>query len=274
MKGAKGPWRPQNFDKQFHGEVPLYLALAKSYNVAAVRLGLSLGLADVSKTLNQLGVDEALPQLPSLLLGAVELSPLTVAQAYATIAGKGFYTPLKTIQAITDSRGKVIKRYPFRLQQRFQPDVMHLLDYGLRRVIHEGTASSVKNRFRADAAVAGKTGTTNDQRDSWFAGYDANKLVVVWLGHDDNAPLPVTGGSGALPIWADIMAANPSVEGGTNVPDNVQMVWTDKNTGYLSAEGCEGAMAVPYITGTEPIEQVDCAKFNNKKMNWLEKWFQ
>lgn len=274
VKTSGKPWHPQNFDKQFHGDVPLYLALAKSYNVAAVRLGMTLGVSQVAKTLKHMGVEEDLPQLPSLLLGAVDLSPLNMAQAYATIASRGFYTPLKSIQAITDSKGNTIKRYPFRLQQRFQPDVMHLLDYGLRTVVSEGTASSVKDRFRVNAPVAGKTGTTNDQRDSWFAGYDANKLVVVWLGHDDNAPLPVTGGSGALPIWANIIAANTVVEGEANVPDNVHAVWIDKNTGYLSAEGCEGAVAIPFIEGTEPQEQVDCAKTNNKVMNWLEKWFQ
>jgi penicillin-binding protein 1B len=274
VKGVKGPWRPQNFDHQFHGDVPLYYALAKSYNVAAVRLGMTLGISQVTNTLSKLGVDEKVPQLPSMLLGAIELSPFMVAQAYATIASQGFYTPLKSIQEITDSSGKPVKRYPLQLQQRFKPDVMHLLDYGLRSVIREGTGSSVHNRFRADAVVAGKTGTTNDQRDSWFAGYDANKLVVVWLGRDDNAPLPVTGGSGALPIWADIIVANPGIDGETNVPDNVNSVWIDKNTGYLSAEGCEGAQAVPYIEGTEPSEQVDCAKTNNKVNEWFQKWFQ
>ncbi len=274
VKGAKTPWRPQNFDHQFHGEVPFYLALAKSYNVASVRLGMGLGISKVNNTLNKLGVDEELPRLPSLLLGAIELTPLTMAQVYSTIASKGFYTPVQSIEEITDSSGKPIKRYPFRLEQRFKPDVMHLLDYGLRAVLNEGTGNSVRHQFREDAVIAGKTGTTNDQRDSWFAGYDANKLVVVWLGRDDNAPLPVTGGSGALPIWADIIAANPGIEGETNVPDNVHSVWIDKNTGYLSAAGCEGAMTVPYIEGTEPSEQVDCAKTHNKVNEWFEKWFQ
>jgi penicillin-binding protein 1B len=299
LKAAKGSWRPQNFDHQFHGEVPLYYALAKSYNVASVRLGMSVGLSKVINTLNKLGIEETLPQLPSLLLGAVEISPLSMAQAYSTIASKGFYTPIKSIQEITDNTGKPLKRYPLKVEQRFQPDVMHLLDYALRAVIREGTGSPVQKQFRADAHVAGKTGTTNDQRDSWFAGYDNNKLIVVWLGRDDNAPLPVTGGSGALPVWANIIAANPVIEGETNVPDNVHSIWIDKNTGHLSAETCEGAILVPYIEGTEPSEQADCVETagaanpgnatgnidsidstnsttntNNKVKEWFKKWFQ
>jgi penicillin-binding protein 1B len=273
IKTPQGMWKPQNYDKAFHGDVPLYLALAKSYNVPAVRLGLSLGVSQVSKTLQKLGVEEAVPQLPSMLLGAVDLSPFNVAQVYSTIANKGFYTPLKTIQDITDANGNPVKRYNFRIEQRFSADAMHLLDFALRKVVCEGTASSVSGRFVNKPAMAGKTGTTNDLRDSWFAGYDSNKMVVVWLGHDDNAPLPVTGGSGALPIWADIIAPNTASEGASNVPVNIHSLWIDKETGYLSAEKCKGAIVIPYIDGTAPVEQVDCAK-TNKVMNWLEKWFQ
>jgi len=274
IKTATGVWQPQNFDRQFHGDVPFYYALAKSYNGAAVKLGMSVGISQVVKTLQALGVQESMPQLPSLLLGAVELSPMAVAQTYGTIANKGFYTPLKSVQAITDAKGNVVKRYPLRIEQRFSSDVMYLLHYALQSVVREGTASSVNQLFRPGMQVAGKTGTTNDQRDSWFAGFDGNKQVVVWLGRDDNAPLPVTGGSGALPIWSKIMAANPSVAGKMGLPDNVNRVWIDKESGSLSAEGCSGAMAVPFIVGTEPTEQVACAKSINEQQNWLEKWFQ
>lgn len=274
MKTHNGTWRPQNFDRQYHGDVPLYLALAKSYNVAAVRLGMTLGIGQVSKTLGRLGVEEALPQLPSLLLGAVELSPMQVAQAYSTIANAGFYTPLKSIREITDGKGRVLKRYPLRLEQRFSPDVMYLLDFALQQVIREGTGSAVREQFRPGVRPAGKTGTTNDQRDSWFAGYDANKSVVVWLGQDDNRPLPVTGGSGALPVWAGVIAGNTAIEGRANVPDNVRMIWIDRHSGLLSAEGCPDAMLIPYTAGTEPTESVACATTSHKVMNWFEKWFQ
>lgn len=274
IKTAKGAWRPQNYDRKFHGDVPLYYAMAKSYNGAAVNVGMSVGVNQVIKTLHSLGVEDNLPALPSLLLGAVELSPLNVAQAYGTIANKGFYTPLKTIQAITDAKGQVIMRYPLRIEQRFAPDVMYLLHYAMQAVIQEGTGASVKSMFKDGVKAAGKTGTTNDQRDSWFAGFDGNKQVVVWLGRDDNAPLPVTGGSGALPIWAKIIASNPNVSGNSHLPDNVHSIWIDRETGKLSAEGCSGAMVVPFIEGTEPTEQVACANFINIKNNWFQKWFQ
>jgi penicillin-binding protein 1B len=244
IKRAKGYWSPQNYDHKFHGEVPLYYALAKSYNAAAVRMGLAMGIPRVIKTLQLLGVEEPLPHLPALFLGAVELTPVQVAQVYSTMASQGVYRPLQAVRELNDSQGNRIKPYPSTLQRRFQPDVMHLLDAALRTVISEGTGSPVKDQFPAGGHVAGKTGTTNDQRDSWFAGYDQSTLVVVWLGHDDNAPLPVTGGSGALPIWANIIA--PDVKGSTRVPENVQSLPIDNNTDSTT----------------------------HKENNWFKKWFQ
>ena len=273
IKTAQGKWHPQNYDRQYHGQVLLYQALANSYNVATVRLGMSLGVDKVAETLKGLGVDEEMPLLPASLLGTFSLSPMDIAQAYNTMGNDGFYTPLKSIQEITDIYGRPVKRYPLRLEQRFSPGIAFLLDFALHKVIEEGTGASVRERFRPGQVIAGKTGTTSDQRDSWFAGYDTNKSVVVWLGQDDNRPLPVTGGSGALQIWADIVAANAEIEGQANVPDNIKSVWTDKASGLLSAEDCPEAVLVPYIKGTEPTDPVDCAKTSHKVINWFQKWF-
>ena len=270
----QGEWQPKNYDRVFHGDVPLYLALAKSYNIAAARLGLKLGIKKVALTLNKLGVEQRIPKVPAMMLGAVELSPLNVAQMYATVAAKGFYSPLKSIHKITDHEGNVLKRYPFKLEQRFSADVMHILDYGLQTVMHEGTGRSVLKQFKSNSVIAGKTGTTNDQRDSWFAGYDANKIGVVWLGRDDNLPLPVTGGTGALPVWANIMAANENTQGSSNVPENISYLWVDKISGKLSGELCEQSIFMPYIHGTEPKEEARCIMSARTIIHWFKKWFQ
>jgi len=270
----QGVWQPQNYDRVFHGEVPLYRALAKSYNVAATRIGLKLGIKEVATTLNKLGIEQRIPKVPAMMLGSIDLAPINVAQMYATVAAKGFYSPLKSINEITDNSGNVLKRYPFKLQQRFSGDVMHLLDYGLQNVMHEGTGQSVVKRFKPNSVISGKTGTTNDQRDSWFAGYDANKLGVVWLGRDDNLPLPVTGSSGALPIWADIISSNVNTRGRTNVPDTVSYHWVDKNSGKLSGELCEQSIYMPYIHGTEPKQKAGCIMSSRTIIHWFKKWFQ
>lgn len=270
----QGIWQPQNYDKVSHGEVPLYLALAKSYNVAAARLGVKLGVNKVATTLQQLGIEQNIPKVPAIMLGAVDLAPIHVVQMYATIAAKGFYSPLKSINEITDQQGNVIKRYPFKLERRFQADTMHLLDYGLQVVMHEGTGQSVLKQFKPDTVIAGKTGTTNDQRDSWFAGYDANKTAVVWLGRDDNLPLPVTGSTGALPIWANIIASNVNPYGRSNVPKNINYLWVDKISGKLSDEFCEQSIYVPYRHGTEPKQQSECIMKQRSIIHWFKKWFQ
>lgn len=271
-KGAS--WAPQNFDQVYHGDVPLYMALARSYNVAAARLTQELGVKNVAHTLERLGLEHEPPAVPALALGAVDLSAFDVAQMYATIAAKGFYAPLRSIREITDAEGNKLKRYPLRLEQRAGADVMYLLDYALQNVMHEGTGKSVQERFAHDTRIAGKTGTSNDQRDSWFAGYDASKLVVVWLGRDDNTPLPISGGTGALPVWADIMVANRSARGANVAPDNVHFYWVDKNTGKLSGERCENAVYMPYIDGTEPRELATCTVKTNSIIHWFKKWFQ
>ncbi|HEY9034642.1 MAG TPA: penicillin-binding protein 1B [Pseudomonadales bacterium] len=266
-------WQPQNFDRQHHGEVPLYRALANSYNVATVRLGLTLGLDTVGDTLQRLGISPATPLLPAMLLGALEQTPLDVAQMYGTIAARGFYTPLKSIREITDHHGQPLRRYPLQLDQRITPAHQYLLDIGLQAVMQEGTGKSVRARFAEQQRLAGKTGTSSDQRDSWFAGYDDGRLAVVWLGHDDNRSLPLTGSSGALPLWADIMQLSrpPAARKGM-VPDAVQYLWVDANTGKLSGERCENAVYLPFLNGTEPTDLAQCNVTRNPIRHWFKKW--
>ena len=266
-------WQPQNFDRQYHGRIPAFQALANSYNVATVNLGLTVGLDKVRDTLQRLGVEKSVPHLPSVLLGAVDLSPLEVAQMYSTIAAKGFYTPLKSIRGITDHQGRALKRYPLKLESRLSIQHQHLLDFALQNVMHQGTGRSVRHRFPQNSLVAGKTGTSSDQRDSWFAGYNNRQLAVVWLGQDDNRPLPVTGGTGALPVWADIMQQSRAKPGRRVIPDDVHYLWVDADSGKLSGERCDNAVYLPYINGTEPQDLAQCTISDNPIKHWFKKWF-
>jgi penicillin-binding protein 1B len=273
LKTGQGVWQPQNFDRISHGSVPLYRALAHSYNQASVRLGLEVGIGKVNGTLHKLGVEREIPELPAVLLGAVELSPVEVAQLYTTIASQGFHAPLQAIGQVTDRHGNLLKRYPFPLQQRLGAEEMHLLDFALQAVMHEGTGKGAVSSFRAGTVIAGKSGTSNDQRDSWFAGYDANKTVVVWLGRDDNQPLPVTGSSGALPIWSAVLSANITEGGRPRVPEGVRYLWVEGASGDLSAQSCAGAIYVPFRQGTEPKKQSACILAPSSVLDWFKQWF-
>ena len=200
-------WRPQNYDHRLHGTVPLWRALAKSYNLATVNLGLQLGLDQVAGTLRTLGAVRDFRAVPAMLLGSVSLPPVEVAQVYQTIAAGGFRAPLRTIREVLDASGRPLTRYPLAVEPVVPPDAAYLTQWAMRKVVEQGTATWLKSRLPADLTVAGKTGTTNDMRDSWFAGFSGDRVAVVWVGRDDNKPMGLSGSSGALRVWGDIMAS-------------------------------------------------------------------
>lgn len=199
-------WQPDNYSHTYHGtDVPLYRALSHSYNVATSRLAMQLGLPSVVSTLKALGYPGDPPPYPSLALGAVGMSPLNVAQIYNTIAAGGFYKPLRAIRAVTTRQGEPLNRYPLHLRQVFSEQAVYLLTWILQRVTHYGTARSAYYTIPDSLVVAGKTGTTDGLRDSWFAGFSGNRVAVVWVGRDNDEPTPFTGAAGALQLWARIM---------------------------------------------------------------------
>lgn len=265
------PWQPNNFDYQSHGEVPLYQALGQSYNLATARLGMDLGLGSVSNTLRRLGYTGPLAEVPALLLGAVSMSPFDVATMYHTIAAGGFYTPLGSIRSVYTAGNEPLKRYPYQLEGRFSAEHMHLLLYGLQVVMREGTGRSAYRYLDEDIAVAGKTGTSNDQRDSWFSGFGGDYLTVVWVGRDDNGKMPLTGASGALQIWAEVMAELNVRSLNFAPPENITYQWVESGTGLRSEEGCDGARYLPFVIGSEPVESSSCHPDRGRK---IVDWFR
>lgn len=268
-------WQPQNFDRRSHGVVPLHRSLALSYNQSTARLGMEVGLGRVIDMLERLGAERELKSFPSLLLGAQALSPLELASIYQTIAANGFKMPLRVIRRVTDAEGKELSRYPFTLKQQVKPEIVHLMQYALQEVAREGTARSVYNTLPANLNVAGKTGTSNDQRDSWFAGFTGDRLAVVWLGRDDNTSLPFTGSSGALRVWTELMRRERPEPFIATRPAGVEYVWIDETTGLRSDERCEGSRQLPFLKGTAPEQSVDCGQHNpiNRSLDWFRNWF-
>jgi len=264
-------WRPQNFDRKSHGEVSLYQAMGQSYNLASARLGMALGLNGIGETLRRLGYEGRLPQVPALTLGAVSMSPFDVAGIYHTIAAGGFYSPLASIHSVYSADNQPLKNYPYSVERRFDAGSIHLLQYAMQVVMREGTGRSAYRYLGDDIAVAGKTGTSNDQRDSWFSGFGDDYLAVVWLGRDDNGKMPFTGSSGALQLWSELMAGLKVRPLAFTRPDNIAYHWVDPRLGLLSEEGCEGARYIPFVAGSEPVASVACRSWRGGQfIDWFK----
>ena len=269
------PWEPQNYDKQFHGEVPLYQALVHSYNVATARLGLELGLPRVIDTLRELGLEQTLRPYPSLMLGAVDLSPWKVTEMYQTFASGGFRVPLRAIREVVALDGTPLQRYPLQVQAVVAPEPIYLLTVALQGVVREGTASGLAQWLHPQLQVAGKTGTTDDLRDSWFAGYSADHLAVIWVGRDDNQAMGLTGTTGAMQVWGELFSRMPSRSLEPQPPEGVEWLWVDAASGLRSEQGCPGAVPLPFIRGSAPVEMAPCARVPAPRpLQWLRELFQ
>ena len=249
-------WSPENYDKEFKGPVSLLYALKTSRNVPTVRLGLELGLSDISDTLHNLGVVRDIPAYPSMTLGAFSLSPLDIANMYQTFAADGFHVPLKVIREVVNKDGEPLKRYPLESEKTLNAQSVYLVNHALHQVTRSGTARSLSSKLSVD--LAGKTGTTDDLRDSWFAGFSNESLAVVWIGRDDNTNTGLTGSSGALRVWTDLMKRLPINDISLELPKGIEKHWIDSESGGLSDKYCQGAVELPFISGSAPIEKVEC----------------
>ena len=239
-------WRPQNADKTFRGEVSLLEAIVKSYNVPSVNLANEIGFDEVAATLQRLGYNKSVEALPSLALGAVELSPLEVNQVYQVISNEGILKPLHALNAITTHDNQLIWKREESAQRRADEDATYLINYALHKVTKEGTAKALGTAFPR-INLAGKTGTTDDYRDSWFAGFDRNLVTTVWVGHDDNTPVNMSGASGALPIFAAFEAANSPKTLSRSFPSSLTIAHFNKQTGIHTQAGCPDLISVPAI---------------------------
>lgn len=275
IKGQDGQvWSPQNFDRKAHGTIYLYQGLVNSYNLSTAKLGLEVGVPQVLKTLNRLGVEHEWPAYPSMLLGAGALSPMGVATMYQTMANGGFSTPLRSIRNVLTAEGEPLKRYPFQIQQRFDAGAIYLLQNAMQRTMTEGTGRSVYGQLPRSLALAGKTGTSNDSRDSWFAGFSQDVLAVVWLGRDDNGSTPLTGATGALQVWTDFMRKADPLPLDMPMPENVVQAWIDAGSGQGTDPSCPNAVQVPYIRGSQPVAGPACGiqAPADEVMDWVRGW--
>lgn len=254
----KTKWAPKNYDGVSHGQVPLLRALAKSYNQAFVQLGLELGTVRVAKTLSNI-LDQEIPKdNPSLLLGAIDLTPLEVTKAYQTLASGGFSLRPKAVLAVIDGHGEPLKRFEQEMQEVVEPKQVHLAQFAMTAVMHMGTGASAYQQIPSHIELAGKTGTTNDSRDSWFAGFSQDILAVVWIGRDDNAKTPFTGATGALRVWSSFMHASKPQPLQLDSFLESPMKPVSMTTGALTSASCEDAIMIPLPENADIGENLVC----------------
>ncbi|MCU7849009.1 MAG: penicillin-binding protein 1B [Candidatus Thiodiazotropha sp. (ex Lucinoma kastoroae)] len=276
IKGANGEiWAPRNYDNLSHDQVTLQQALVESLNLATVSLGLSVGLESVIDNLHRLGIQRPLEPYPSLLLGAVSLSPLEMTQMYQTLANGGYSAILKSIRDVTDGQGKPLSRYPLSIESRVDTRAVFLLKHALNEVTRSGTAKALQWLLPGEVEVAGKTGTTDKLRDSWFAGFDRHRVAVAWVGRDDNAPTGLTGSSGAMRVWAKLMNGIGIAALQQDPPMGVDVLTIDPLSGLLG-EGCPQTTNYPFIAGSGPTSEASCAHSESlvdEGILWLQRLF-
>ena len=245
-------WRPENFSKQTYGPVPLVRALAESLNLATVGLGMDVGIARIGQTLQRFGLDRPVPQVPSMLLGAVEVTPLEAAQLYNGLANGGFRNPLRAVRAVISEDGKAIKAFPLQVTPVAAPDAVYAVDRMMEQVMERGTGRAARPLLPASLVVAGKSGTSSDLRDSWFAGFSGSHVVVVWVGYDADLPTGLTGSTGALPVWARLMAGLQQTSWDAPMPESLAETWIDFSTGQRVEKACsQDAVPIAVPVGTE-----------------------
>ena len=253
-------WSPRTYSGVSHGQVPLFKALVSSYNQATVRLGLSLGFESIESTLQSLGVRKNIPPYPSMLLGAVAMSPFEVTQMYQTLAAEGFVTPLHTIRKVLTSKGEPLKHYQVKVKQGINETSVRIINSALHEVTKQGTARSLRWRLPKGLKVAGKTGTTNDTKDSWFAGFSGEHLIVAWLGTDDNKTTNLTGSSGALPIWSEIIKKIRTRPYSFPFDDEIEYFNVEAKEGGKVDADCETAAYLAFRKNNIPENYGSCTK--------------
>ena len=264
-------WRPENFEKKSNGPVPVVRALAESLNQATVSVGMDVGLPKISETLQRFGIERAPAQVPSMLLGAIDITPMEVAQLYNGLGNGGFRSSLRAVRAVISADSKPLKAFPLEVTPVASPDVVYEVDRMMVQVMEKGTGRGARSILPANLVVAGKSGTSSDYHDNWFAGFSGSHLAVVWVGYDDNLPTGFTGSSGALPVWARLMAGLGTTSWDAPMPESLAETWIDFDTGLRVDKECSDKDSVPVAVpvGTELPMKPDCGP--NKMQSIVER---
>jgi penicillin-binding protein 1B len=263
-------WSPSNYDGKFRGPVTARDALEHSLNVPTVRAALRVGLKDVVRTSERCGL-HGLEPYPSIALGAQEVSPLDLAGAFGVLANGGDRAETRILGEVVTRDGELLEQRKRAAVQVVTPQAAWLVTDMMRGVLVRGTAASAASLgFRGNAA--GKTGTTDDTRDAWFVGFTPDILALVWVGYDDNTRTGLTGASGALPIWVDLLRRGGRfTDAPFPEPEGIVRVDVDPESGGLAVAGCPTRVEEVFAEGTEPVD--DCPLHTRGFKGWLRRVF-
>jgi penicillin-binding protein 1B len=287
-----GTWSPKNFDRTFHGHVPVRTALEKSLNAAAAGLAMRVGVERLIAMARRLGIESPLPAVPSLALGSAELTPVELARAYATIANGGVRPHVRTFEDVVDANGAAVEREPIEFQRVLDAGTAYLATSLLEGVVDRGTASGIR-RWGLVGPIAGKTGTSNEEKDAWFVGFTPELVAVVWVGYDDPRSLGLAAAAIALPVWARFLkeATGGHVRGAFPRPGEVVSLEIEPETGALALDGCPVHRTEYFLRGSEPattcpawdvpppsieIEEDGATprpRERRREPNWIERFF-
>jgi penicillin-binding protein 1B len=254
FKTELGTWAPRNYENAYYGRVTAARALARSLNVATVRLELMVGMDRVIQMAHALGIESRLREVPSLALGTNEVNTLELTTAYATLANGGVAVKPVAVRAVLDRGGNLIWTPRRESRRVIRPETAYMATTMLQGPVIYGTASTIRTEFGFTRPAAGKTGTTDDENDAWFVGYTPDLVAGVWVGCDRNRRLGLTGTQAAVPIWARFMdvAHRGKPVRDFQAPLGVIDVWIDADTGFRAGAECIHVMRESFIPTTEP----------------------
>ncbi|HET7039060.1 MAG TPA: PBP1A family penicillin-binding protein, partial [Gemmatimonadales bacterium] len=279
-----GRWEPANYDHEYRGRVTLREALERSLNVPFARLGLSVGPDRIVETARRLGIESPLKAVPSLALGSADLTPLELARAYGVLAAGGELAEAHGVIGVAKPDGATpttpgathgsslpVSRFRYPVARVYDPAETFLVTSALEGAVERGTGRGLRS-WGYWGPVAAKSGTTNDHRDAWFVGYTPELVVAVWVGYDDGRSVGIPGARAALPIFARFLTAasgngmrDPWDDGGFRVPDGIQVVDVDRESGLRAGWGCGGEPEY-FLEGTAPDAEADCDTW------WRPRW--
>jgi penicillin-binding protein 1B len=267
-------WRPKNYDEEYRGQASIFTSLVKSLNIPTINIGMALGLENIADVIHLLGFNDDITLRPSLLLGSINMSPFQVNQFYLPIVNNGNFVQSHVVDTVISAQGETLHQHIVEHTPYFSAQASYLTDYMLTQVAQQGTAKSLTWRLK-DKVVAGKTGTTNDQRDSWFVGYDAKHMVTTWLGKDDNKATDFTGSSGALTLFANFMGRIGTLSKSNAMPTGIELVSFEKKTGLALGIECPNTTLYPAVNDGLMLN-FSCSERSNKvkeKRSWFQKLF-
>ena len=255
------PWTPSNYENEYDGEITMRRALAMSRNVATVKVAERAGYGRVADLWRRIGAGATPRAFASIALGVFEATPRDIAEAYTIFPNGGERRRLRPLLRINRGAAEIVVK-PLPTTRIARADTTYLVTNMMRSVLSEGTGAAVRaSGFGLDAA--GKTGTTNDLRDAWFVGFTPELLTVVWVGLDDNQALGLSGAQAALPIWTAFMQRALAGHGDRafDVPDNINFVEIDRDTGASASPGCLRVVSEAFLLGSEPTEACEVHRF-------------